>query len=185
MTNRENQSWLGPEVMAAALLLAVMCTIAISDSFLWALWGLLIAVVLVGLTLACIGWSIAKRRAWRSVALAALILGATLPIARLARLAWGWSGVAIWSLSHQEQIAQASGKDAIVTGWAASGWVGRSDFAYVISDARDDSSSIEGAERWRTRLKLDCPVSVSQRIWHGLYLIETTDCPFDGIDLPE
>lgn len=185
MTSRENQSWLGPEVMAAALLLAVMCTIAISRNFLWFLFGLLIALVMLAVTVGCIGWSIAKRRGWRSIALAMLILAATLPMIRLAQQAWDWSSVAIWSLSHREEITKASGKDAIVTGWADWGWAGGSTFAYVIADARDDSSSIEGAERWRARLKLDCPVSGSQRIWHGLYLIETTDCPFDGIALPE
>ncbi|WP_206238875.1 hypothetical protein [Novosphingobium terrae] len=167
--------------MAAALLFSVMMIIAISQDFLWFLFGLLIALILLVVTLGCIGWSIAKRRGWRSAALAVLILTATLPMMRLVQSAWDWSSVAIWSLSHEQEIASASGKDAIVTGWSDRGWAGGSTFSYVIADRLDDSRSTDGAERWRKRLKLVCPVSASQRIWRGLYLIETTDCPFDGI----
>jgi len=91
----------------------------------------------------------------------------------------------VWSAFRHQQIAAVAGKDAIVTGWADWGWAGASTFAYVITDARSNSSSPAGAEAWRQRLKLDCPVTSSQRIWGNLYLVETTDCPFDGIALPE
>jgi hypothetical protein len=61
----------------------------------------------------------------------------------------------------------------------------RIDFAYVITDAQDDSLSAAGAERWRRRMRLECPVTASQWIGWGLYLVETSDCPFNGIALPE
>ena len=58
------------------------------------------------------------------------------------------------------------------------GWAGGSNFAYVIADAQDDSGSLAGAERWRRRLHLGCPLVYSVRIRAHLYFVETSDCTF-------
>lgn len=171
--------------MAASVLFAVVQAIAISRDFGWFLFGVLLVPFLLLLTLACAVWRQAERRGGRSMSLAMLILAATVPAVRPVQMAWDWTSVALWSLSHRQEIAAASGKDAIVTGWGDWGMAGDSTFAYVITDARDDSRSSQGAERWRQRLKLDCPVVDSQRIWSGLYLVETSNCPFNGIAVPE
>lgn len=91
----------------------------------------------------------------------------------------------LWSLAHHREVTAATGHDAVLTGWDDWGWAGGSTFADVVADAQDTSSSSADAELWRHRLRLDCPVAHGLRIRAHLYLVETSDCPFDGISLPD
>ena len=179
------EPWLGPEVLVAALAM-----ILVEAEFITRGFGLFLIVfftvpILWLVTLACIAWSVTWRRAGRSTPLALLLLVTAEPLGRPIQTAWDWTGVTLWSLAHHRDVTAATGRDAILTGWGDWGWAGGSTFAYVVADAQDASSSSAGAERWRHRLRLDCPVAHGLRIRAHLYLVETSDCPFDDIFLPE
>jgi hypothetical protein len=179
------QPWLGPEVLAATLAMVLIEAAAITRGF-----GLLVIVlfatpILWLVTLACVAWSVANRRAGRSTPLALLLLVGAVPMVRPVQATWDWASVTFWSLAHHREVTAATGQDKILTGWGDWGWAGGSTFAYVIADAQDASTEPEGVERWRRRLHLDCPIVYSQRVREHLYLVETSDCPLDGISMPK
>ena len=185
LTRWRGGPWLGPEVLVAALAM-----ILVEAEFITRGFGLFLIVfftvpILWLVTLACIAWSVTSRRAGRSTPLALLLLVTAEPLGRPIQTAWDWTGVTLWSLAHHREVTAATGRDAILTGWGDWGWAGGLTFAYVVADAQDASSSSAGAERWRNRLRLGCPVAHGLRIRAHLYLVETSDCPFDGISLPE
>ncbi len=177
--------WLGPEVLVAGLIFLLFSGVAITRDFGWFIIGLMALPVLLLVLLACIGWSVAHRRGGCSIPLALAIAAGSWPLSFCVQTAWDWTAVTLWSVAHRQEIAASAGGDAILTGWGEWGWAGGSTFAYVVSDAQDASSSPAGAERWRRRLNLDCPVAYSLRIRAHLYLVETSDCPFDGVSVSQ
>lgn len=177
--------WLGPEVLVAILVLLLLSSVAVTRDFGWFIIAFLALPVLLLIVLAGVGWSVAHRRGGRSIPLALAIVLVSWPVSFRVQTAWDWTAVTLWSVVRRQEIGAAAGRDAILIGWADWGWAGGSTFAYVATDAQDASGSLAGAEQWRQRLHLDCPVAYGQRIRAHLYLIETRDCPFDGIPLPE
>jgi hypothetical protein len=55
--------------------------------------------------------------------------------------------------------------------------------SYLVSDKFDDSSNVVAAERWRSRMGLDCPIATA-RMQKGIYIVTTYECPFDGAAVP-
>lgn len=78
---------------------------------------LLAVPVLWLVTLACIAWSVTKRRAGRSMPLALLLLVTADPLGRPIEAAWDLTGVTRWSMAHHREVATVAGHDAILTGW--------------------------------------------------------------------
>lgn len=89
-----------------------------------------------------------------------------------------------WSIAHPAALQAAASKDTMITGWDSWGMAGSENDSYLVSDKLDDSSDIAGAERWRTRMRLDCPIAATARMWKGIYIVTTYECPFDGVAVP-
>jgi hypothetical protein len=181
----QGQPWAGPEVIAAGMIFGLNAATMVTRDFGLTLLSILYLFPFLLVSMAAVMlWRSFHGRGKRSIPLALVILVLTWPLGRSIQSIWDWSGVVAWSLSHRQEVAVAAGQDKVIAVWADWGWAGGSTFAYVVSDAQDDSASDAGAERWRKRLNLDCPVAYGQRIWRGLYLIETSDCPFGGNPIP-
>ncbi|MBE9604960.1 hypothetical protein IAI18_08785 [Acetobacteraceae bacterium H6797] len=121
----------------------------------------------------------AGRRARAAICVAALLLAPmTYELSRrYADEAW----FLVWSRAHEEMLRQAEGRDAIITRWDRWGTAltGGND-AYLIADSQDRSMTIEGAEAWRPRMELACPIVATMRLRPGVYLVATYDCPLDA-----
>ena len=83
-----------------------------------------------------------------------------------------------WSVFHFPQLLEAASKDQVVARLDSWGMAGMENDSYIISDARDDSSSVGSAERWRLRMGLDCEVVATSRMWAGFYVFTTANCGF-------
>jgi len=89
-----------------------------------------------------------------------------------------------WSMAHPAMLQTAASKDTVITGWDSWGMAGSENDSYLISDKLDDSSDIAGAERWRIRMGLGCPIAATARMWKGVFIVTTYGCPFDGVAVP-
>ncbi len=85
--------------------------------------------------------------------------------------------------AHYSQLARASGRDGIVTGWDSWGWGGDDTFSYLVVDTRDTLESKSRAAQWTKQIGQSCGLWQAQRMWPRLYVVTTyTNCPYDGVE---
>jgi hypothetical protein len=141
---------------------------------------MLLLPALVFLAVAC-AKQVGRKRVW--VAAAIIIAG---PFAAyIAARLHDNAKFLVWGLAHHQQLSQAGRKDQVVMGWEDWGMAGSSNFSYLISDTSDSPATLVAAEQWRKRMRLDCEIVRSQKMWPRLYIVTTFNCPFDGIAVPE
>jgi hypothetical protein len=88
----------------------------------------------------------------------------------------------LWAPAHYRQLAQASEKDGIITGWDSWGMAGEDTFSYLVVDTQDRLGSKARADQWTKRIGQSCGMWHEQRMWPKLYVVTTyTDCPYDGV----
>ncbi len=167
-----------PAILSALALLILTLGWAASRDvaafFLGAAGLALLAVVAVGLLAKAVVGGAPRRVVGPS-----LVLLVASPLAGTAvldsrdgiQLAW-------WALGHRSELADGAVPDRIVRHWDAWGFAGLENDLYLVRDARDDSSSLAGAERWRKRLRLGCEVVATQRMRRNFYLVTTYNCNF-------
>ena len=88
----------------------------------------------------------------------------------------------LWAAAHYRQLAQASEKDGIITGWDSWGMAGENTFSYLVADTQDRLGSKTRADQWTKQIGQSCGLWQTQRMWPRLYVVTTyTNCPYDGV----
>ena len=165
-----------PIVSSAAFLIASIYFSASRD-FGDFVYSLVIVPALLLISLLCIG--IAAFVDWRSrsVKIGLLILLAT-PIFAVATFRFHDDvRFALWSATHARDLDRATVKDAVITAWDSWGLAGSGNDSYLISDVSDGSRTVAAAERWRKRVRLNCPIVATKRMAARIYMVTTYNCP--------
>ena len=87
-----------------------------------------------------------------------------------------------WAPLHARELAQASDRDGIITGWDSWGMAGSSTFSYLVVDTQDRLGSKARAVEWTKQIGQSCALWQTQRMLPKLYVVTTdTNCPYDGV----
>ena len=88
----------------------------------------------------------------------------------------------LWVPAHYRQLAQASEKDGIITGWDSWGMAGSDTFSYLVVDTQDRLGLKARADQWTKQIGQSCGLWQEQKMWPKLYVVTTyTNCPYDGV----
>lgn len=168
--------------------LALSSSLAIAATFFGAsrdfgmfILGIPVLGALLILSLICLGLATASDKGSRGVKASAMLV-VLAPVAAYAashlRDRVLYAG---WAITHPTSLQAAASRDSIIAGWDSLGMAGSGNDSYLVSDRFDDSATAISAERWRTRMGLDCPIAATARMQKGIYIVTTYNCPFDGV----
>jgi hypothetical protein len=91
----------------------------------------------------------------------------------------------LWAPAHYRQLADASTKNGIVIGWDGWGMVGMDTSSYLVVDTEDRLKSPSRIDQWTKQIGQSCGLWEVRRVWPRFYIVTTyTNCPYEGIDLP-
>ena len=89
----------------------------------------------------------------------------------------------LWAPAHYSQLAEASKKNGIVTGWDGWGMAGQDTSSYLVVDTEDRLGAMARANKWTKEIGQSCGLWEVQRVWPRLYIVTTyTNCPYDGVE---
>jgi hypothetical protein len=173
-----------PVIVSSMLVLAAFAFGASRD-FVMFLLALLVLPFLFVLSLGVIAATTRWGEKTPDVGLAAILTLISPLVAYSAASIWDRVQFVGWAITHPEQVHQAGRADAILLGWDSWGMAGSENDSYLVSARTDRLTSLPEADRWREKLKQECPVAAAQWMWPHLYLVTTYNCPFDGVALPD
>jgi hypothetical protein len=185
MQNTNSPWYRSASILSATLLLLAAICFGGSRDFGVFVLGLFLLPMLLVSALSFLAIACASPAGRKRVRVAAVILITSPFAAYIAAHLHDEAEFLVWGLTHPERLSQAMHKDQIVTGLDDWGMAGSSNFSYLISDTSDPPATLVSAERWRKRMRLDCEIVRSQKMWPRLYIVTTFNCPFDGIAVPE
>jgi hypothetical protein len=173
-----------PPLLASAIFFTAALIFGWSRNFGTFLLGLFALPALLLIALACFAVAV-TRKSRRGIRPGLLLLVAAPFAAYATSHLRDRVRFVVWEIFHAGELGQLTGQDRIITGWDGWGMAGSENDSYLIADVRDDSATRASAERWRKRMRLECPIVATQKMARRLYIVTTYECPFDGIPVPD
>jgi hypothetical protein len=79
----------------------------------------------------------------------------------------------VWAPTHFRELADASARDGIITGWDSWGMAGSDSFSYLAVDRQDRLQSKARAVQWTKEIGQTCDLWQAQNMWPKIYIVTT------------